>query len=208
MGQEVSTERLRRLTDEGFTVAESRLALEATNGNVDAALEILRARRHAAEQAQGGALAYRINQFLRTQRPWDEFFDRFLWPEHLHERVSTNLHFYRGNYAIISIGIVGVSLLLQPALLVCTGLAIAAHVAAAEWATPIPGPDGTPLTVSQRLAIATLTSSLMFSWSGHSARLMRIAFLCCGTTLLHAAFRARTLTARWSFFRETVEKQD
>ena len=111
MGADMSTARLQTLTDMGFSVAESRLALEATNGDVARAADLLARRREAREAASGGAAARRINQLLQEQRPWNEFFDRFMWPEHLSERVQTNLLYYRANYAIISAAITLLSVL-------------------------------------------------------------------------------------------------
>ena len=91
MGEVQSTARLKRLTDLGFTVAESRAALDAAEGDVDRAEALLRSK----QQSEGGPIGRRINALLREQRPWDDFFARFLWPEHLSERVQTNLYFYR-----------------------------------------------------------------------------------------------------------------
>ena len=48
----MSTDRLRRLQEMGFSVADSRVALEATNGDVDKAAELLTRRRQAEEAAQ------------------------------------------------------------------------------------------------------------------------------------------------------------
>ena len=90
MGATSSTARLDRLTALGFSVAEARLALEHTNGDVDRAILCLLAKRRRDASA-GQGLANRVNAILRTQRPWPEFFERFLWPEHLQERLSTNL---------------------------------------------------------------------------------------------------------------------
>lgn len=109
MGAEGSTTRLQALVEMGFSVVEARLALEATSGNVERAAELLKAHRRERERAQGGPLVARINAFLRNQQPWSEFFDKFLWPEHLHERIETNLLYYRANYAIICGAIVGIS---------------------------------------------------------------------------------------------------
>ena len=57
--------------DLGFSVAEARQALEATNGDVDKAAAILQAARREREMQNGGPLAYYINEVLRTQRPWN-----------------------------------------------------------------------------------------------------------------------------------------
>ena len=93
MGATSSTARLDRITALGFSVAEARLALEHTNGDVDRAILLLLAKRRQEAAAEQG-LANRVNAILRRQRPWPEFFERFLWPEHLHERLSTNLVYY------------------------------------------------------------------------------------------------------------------
>ena len=93
MGATSSTARLDRITALGFSVAEARLALEHTNGDVDRAILCLLAKRRQEAAAEQG-LANRVNAILRRQRPWPEFFERFLWPEHLHERLSTNLVYY------------------------------------------------------------------------------------------------------------------
>ena len=95
MGAGMSSAHLKVLTDMGFGETESRMALEAAAGDVNAAAEYLARRRAARQQAEGGAIAFRINELLREQRPWPEFFERFLWPEHLSERVQTNLLYYR-----------------------------------------------------------------------------------------------------------------
>ena len=209
MGADVSTARMQTLTDMGFTVAESRLALEATNGDVARAADLLARRREARERASGGAVVRRINELLQEQRPWNEFFDRFMWPEHLSERVQTNLLYYRANYAIISAAITLLSVLQQPSLLIVTGICSAVFYGAVEWGDhrPIPGLDQA-LSLEQRVATAMLASAAVVNYSGSSGKVARVALLCGGLTLGHAAFRARTLAARWSFFKDQVEKQD
>lgn len=209
MGADVSTSRLRPLLDEGFTVAEARLALEATSGNIQRAKELLIARRQAQERAQGGALAARANAFLRTQQPWDEFFGRFLWPEHLQERLSTNLLYYRANYAIVCSAIVGVGALQRPPFLLLLGISVGLLYVAAEWDGKLPAEwRNTPLRIEQRLTVAGVASYLLVQWMGEGAFFSRLAVICGGVVLGHAAFRARTLQARWAHFRENVEKQD
>ena len=124
MGADISTANVSQLTDMGFSVEDSRAALQATMGDVARAAELLSARQAQMEREAGGPLAFRINNLLREQRvsdrtikrrafalrpgvlrsrarllasqPWNEFFERFLWPEHLAERVQTNLLYYRG----------------------------------------------------------------------------------------------------------------
>ena len=207
MGADLSTARVKTLTDMGFSVAESRLALEATSGDVQRATEILLARRQAQERAHGGALAARINHFLKDQRPWDEFFGTFLWPDHPQQRIQTNLVYYKANYAIVSAAVAGIGLLMQPRLLGMGALAAAIHFGAAQWDGPVPGYDR-PLEFEQRLMAATLLSSVLVHWSGGAWQLTRIALVCGGCVLGHATFRSRTLAARWNFFRESVEKHE
>jgi len=104
MGATSSTARLDRITALGFSVAEARLALEHTNGDVDRAILLLRAKRRQEAAAEQG-LANRVNAILRRQRPWPEFFERFLWPEHLHERLSTNLVYYEAPVFGLGLGL-------------------------------------------------------------------------------------------------------
>lgn len=209
MGADLSSQRLQQLTAMGFSVEESRLALQATNGNVERAAELLLQRRRARERSQGGALAARINDFLRDQQPWNEFFGRFLWPEHLQERVSTNLLYYRANYAILTAGICGVGVLLRPALLGLVGATLGIMYVAAEWDGRLPQDWATaPLRIEQRLTAAGAVSSLLVHWTGQRNEVLRLMVLCGGVVLGHATFRARSLSARWAFFREQVEKQD
>ena len=76
---------------------------------------------------------------LREQRPWDEFFARFLWPEHLRDRIQTNLYYYRGNYAIINAGVI--ASLCCCALLFVSGLVSCIFATAITWGdqTVVPG---------------------------------------------------------------------
>lgn len=208
MGAELSTARLKTLTDMGFTVAESRLALEATNGDVQRAAELLIARRNAREADQGGIVARRVNEMLREQRPWNEFFDRFLWPEHLQERIQTNLLYYRANYCIIGGGVALVGVLLQPALIVVAGLIGGIFFGAIEFGDTrlVPGINQR-LTFEQRVCAAGMAASAVINYSGALQKFARIAVVGGGLVLTHAAFRARSLAARWSFFKDSVEKE-
>jgi len=104
MGAASSTARLDRITALGFSVAEARLALEHTNGDVERAILCLLAKRRQEAAAEQG-LANRVNAILRRQRPWPEFFERFLWPEHLHERLSTNLVYYEAPVLGLGLGL-------------------------------------------------------------------------------------------------------
>ena len=95
MGNAAASPRLQRLIDLGFDEAECRYALAAADGDVDRAAALLLERRHKH------GIARIVNDVLRDQRPWDEFFARFMWPEHWHERVHTNLLYYRANYVVL-----------------------------------------------------------------------------------------------------------
>ena len=209
MGAEMSTARMKQLTDMGFTVAESRIALEAAGGDVTRAAELLVARRNQQQAAAGGVFAARINQILSEQRPWNEFFERFLWPEHLAERVQTNLLYYRANYILICGGGTLVGVLLQPSLLVIACIVGGIFYGAIEWGDrrPVPGLNQ-PLALDQRLSAAALASAGVVHSSGCFGQACRIAVVCGGIVLGHAAFRARSLAARWSFFKDSVERTD
>ena len=78
MGNTPTTERLQHLTNLGFTVAESRAALRHTDGDVEKAAAILqRLRRQKAARANSAAgLVDRVNDLLREQKPWSEFFEK------------------------------------------------------------------------------------------------------------------------------------
>lgn len=246
MGAELSTQRVRALTEMGFGVTESRLALEATNGNVSQAAALLTARRREREQAEGGVLARRINALLREQRPWGEFFGRFLWPEHLPERVQTNLFYFRANClprhsylmctkhafpgphmrfaslmrlfvreavrarspsdALICAGLTLLAVLIRPALLLIAGLSASLLAGAIAWSDTQPVPIlNQPLGIEQRVAATALANAVLINVSGHTADVARILFVCAGVVLAHAAFRARSLASRWSFFKESID---
>ena len=232
MGADLSTGRaLTQLTAMGFSVAESQMALEATGGDVQAAAELLVQRREARERDAGGVVAVRINELLRDQRPWPEFFGRFLWPEHLAERVQTNLVYYRAkyarprhtvqllftkpavcvlrSYAILSAGVCLVCVLMQPMVLIIACLVGAAFYGAVEWGDtrPIPVLEQ-PLVFEQRVTAAALASAAIIHMSGTFGHVARVTLLCGGLTLAHATFRARTLAARWAHFKERAEKSE
>lgn len=203
MGATTSTERLNHLTSLGFSVPEARLALDATGGNLEQAEALLRAKR---ERETASSFGQKINLILKQQRPWTEFFERFLWPEHLEERIATNLLYYQANYLVLCCGITAVSVLLDPALLLLTLATGGVVGGAASWdgdarAFGVP----TPLTLQQRLGFAGIVASLMVNSSGHASKVFRIALLCGGATLAHASFRARNLKARWTFFKEELK---
>ena len=146
MGAELSTARVSRLTALGFDVASVRAALEACDGDVDRAEQLLRqerARRETAARGGGDGGAEEIgrafNSVLREQRPWSEFGERFLWPEHPRERMLTNLVYYRANYLILCVAATLVAMLLVPQLLFTAGLvAMTFGGAVALGNTPVP----------------------------------------------------------------------
>ena len=211
MGATASTSRLDRVTALGFSVAEARLALEHTNGDVDRAILCLLAKRRQ-EASAGQGLANRVNAILRRQRSWPEFFDRFLWPEHLEERISTNLLYYEANYIILCSGVAVVSILLNPSLLFVMTLVVALVGGAAAWdgdvnaVAPQLGLPA-PLALQQRLAAAGLGSSLIVNSTGHATSICRVALLCTGVVVAHAAFRARSLKSRFAFFQEELKQE-
>lgn len=208
MGNVAATERLQRLLDLGFSVEESRLALEATSGDVDAAIAILMARRKQANQHK--TFAERINYVLKQQRPWGEFFERFLWPEHFDERVRTNLFYYRANYLVLSLGLMVVAVLSQPALLLLAILNAALLAAALCMRDDEPLPfTSIVLDRNQRVGAVGLSALASVNSSGHASTVCRVLILCAGLILAHATFRARSISARWSFFKaEAAEKLD
>ena len=95
MGNAAASPRLQRLIDLGFDEAECRYALAAVDGDVDRAAAIL------LERRRKHGIARIVNDMLRDQRPWDEFFARFMWPGHWYERVHTNVLYYRANYVVL-----------------------------------------------------------------------------------------------------------
>ena len=211
MGATSSTARLDRLTALGFSVAEARLALEHTNGDVDRAILCLLAKRRRDASAEQG-LANRVNAILRTQRPWPEFFERFLWPEHLQERLSTNLVYYEANYVILCSGVALVAILLNPSLLFVMTLVAALVGSAAAWDGDVNAlaPQlgvAAPLALQQRLAVAGLGSSLIVNSTGHATPICRVALLCTGVVVAHASFRARSLKSRFAFFQEELKEE-
>ena len=142
---------------------------------------------------------------LREQRPWNEFAERFMAPEHLGERVQTNLLYYRGNYLVMCGGVCAVGILVQPTLLVVAGLVGAAFYGAAEWGdAPVSGLEQR-FDFQQRMCAAGLASAALVNYSGVLDKVARIGLVCAALVLGHAAFRARSIAARWSFFKETVE---
>ena len=58
------------------------------------------------------------------------------------------------------------------------------------------------------LGAAAMASAVVVHMSGSVSRIARVALLCAGLCLGHAAFRARTVAARWSFFKDQAEKVD
>jgi len=211
----------------GYSEAEAHVAWRAAGGDHMRALRVLEERRR--EREHGGALVRQINELLSEQRPWNEFFARFLWPEHLYARTQTNLlyafqpkrpaqtlvgslshaltlihancRYYRANYVIIVAGVWLVGALAMPTLLVCTALCGMALATASNWgdAQPIPLLDQ-PLSFEQRLTAATLASAAIISWVNCLSQACRVLLLAFGLVLGHATFRARSLSARWAEF--------
>ena len=198
MGNSVSTPRLDRLTAHGFSVTECRMALAAADGNVERAEQMLLERRRQA--ASGGAIASRVNAYMQDQRPWSEFFERFLWPEHWQERVQTNLVYYRANYVLVCLVIVLTSVIISPSLLLVAIIAFGGVAGAIAWGDePVPGLNQ-PLSLEQRLAGASLVAAVCVNMSGHAQTMARLALACTVVVLAHASFRARSLSSRWKFF--------
>ena len=134
---------------------------------------------------------------------------RFLWPEHLQDRVATNLLYYRANYAIVTGAIVGLAALTQTRLQLLVGGSLALFYAAAEWDGRVPADwNMPPLRIEQRLSAALLATTLLVHWLDAAALVTRLSIVCGGLVLGHASFRARSLSSRWAFFKETVDKQD
>jgi len=202
MGADLSTERLARLTALGFDVASCRAALDACDGDVDRAAHMLRERARAA-RGGGGAeeLGVRINAMLREQRPWQEFYERFLWPEHPRERVLTNLVYYRANYLILVSGATLVAVLLMPHLLFTAAL-VAMTFGGAVMLGNTDIPQIGSLELEQRLAAACIPAAWLLNSSGCAGSLARLASVCAGLVLAHATFRARSLSSRWKYLHE------
>lgn len=198
MGNTASTPRLDRLTAHGFSVTECRMALAAADGNVERAEQMLLERRR---QAASGAIAARVNAYMQDQRPWSEFFERFLWPEHWQERVQTNLIYYRANYALVCLAIVLTSVIISPSLLFVAVLTFGGVAGAIAWGDddPVPGLNQ-PLALEQRLAGAAVVAAVLINLSGHAQTMARLALACSVVVLAHASFRARSLSSRWKFF--------
>merc|ERR1711920_272528 len=201
MGNIPPTARLQQLIDQGFTVAEARVALAETNGDISRAAALLEQRRALLEKR---GFADRVNRLLREQRPWAEFFDRFLWPEHLNQRVNTNLMYYRGNYILLCAGLVLLHMLMRPEMLLVGTMAAGLPVLALSWGEATVPLLGQPFDSTQRLVAASLASALLLHWSGYVWELLGLAGTCSGLVLAHATFRARSISSRWKFFNEQI----
>mmetsp|Transcript_27170 Transcript_27170/g.82411 ORF Transcript_27170/g.82411 Transcript_27170/m.82411 type:complete len:209 (-) Transcript_27170:122-748(-) len=208
MGANLSTERLARLTALGFDVASCRAALDACDGDVDRAERLLREQARGARVGQGVELfGMHINSILREQRPWSEFFERFLWPEHPRERLLTNLVYYRGNYLVLVFAIILIAVLLLPKLFFTAALMCMTFTCAILLGdTPIPHVG--PLELQQRLAVACIPAAWLLQTSGCVGLLAQLASVCFGLVLSHATFRARSLSSRWRFLHEQFKASE
>ena len=112
------------------------------------------------------------------------------------------------SYAIICGGVSIASALLQPSILIIAAIVGGVFYGAVEWGDrrPIPILDQT-LTYEQRVGAAAMASSVIVHSSGTSFRVTRIALFCAGLVLCHAAFRARSISSRWNFFKDQVENK-
>lgn len=202
MGADLSTERMARLTALGFDVASCRAALDACDGDVARAERMLREQARAAQAGAGTEqLGIRINLILREQRPWSEFFDRFLWPEHPRERLLTNLVYYRANYLVLCSGVTLLAVLLLPELLF-TAAMVAMTFSGAVMLGDSPVPGLGPLQLEQRLAVACIPAAWLLNTSGCVGTVAQLASVCSGLVLSHATFRARSLSSRWRYLHE------
>jgi hypothetical protein len=202
MGAEISTERLARLTALGFDVASCRAALDACDGDVARAERLLRAQARAARAGAGTEqLGIQINMILREQRPWSEFFDRFLWPEHPRERLLTNLVYYRANYLVLCFFATLVAVLLLPQLFF-TAAMVAMTFGGAVMLGDSPVPGLGPLQLEQRLAVACIPAAWLLNTSGCAGIVAQLGSVCSGLVLAHATFRARSLSSRWRYLHE------
>ena len=96
--------------------------------------------------------------------------------------------------------------LLGRALLAVAGLSAALVGGSVAWGDVQPVPLlNQPLTLNQRVSISALASSALVNWSGRGADVTRITVTCAAFVLAHAAFRARSLASRWSWFKESVD---
>lgn len=201
MGAEFSTERLNRLTALGFDAASCRTALDACDGDVGRAEALLREQARSRRDANSEQFGVRINTILREQRPWSEFSERFLWPEHPRERLLTNLVYYRANYVVLCAAATLVFFLLTPQLLL-TAAMVAMTFGSAVTLGDAPLPGLGQLNLEQRLALATVPAAWLLNTSGSAGALLRLASVCAGLVLAHATFRARSLSSRWKYLHE------
>ena len=88
------------------------------------------------------------------------------------------------------------------------GLVAATFYGAIEWGDDVVPVLNQRLALEQRATAAALMSCVLVNYSGSAPKVFRIVILCAGLVLSHAAFRARSLQARWAFFKNEVEKTD
>ena len=198
---------LQLLLDAGFDPSAAAAALDACDGDAQRALQHLRRRNRQstsaathANVADAHSLVDTLNTILREQRPWAEFAERFLLPDHPRERLLTNLLYYRGNYCVITCFCVAVGLLLQPTLLLAS-LGSAGLVFAAMTY------EESSFTLEQRLSAAGLSAAVLLHRSGAVMGVARIAIVCFGICGTHAMFRARSLSSRWRHLYEQMKQE-
>lgn len=94
-------------------------------------------------------------------------------------------------------------------MLIIAGIIGAMIVGAVEWGDERPLPVlEQPLRLEQRLTAALLASAAVVHMSGTAPQVCRIGLVCGGLTLGHAAFRARSVAARWAKFKDDATKLD
>mmetsp|Transcript_1110 Transcript_1110/g.3313 ORF Transcript_1110/g.3313 Transcript_1110/m.3313 type:complete len:219 (-) Transcript_1110:178-834(-) len=194
-----SDPRVQQLLELGFWLPDCEQALEAAEGDLEKAAAILL----SAEVELQHKVVRRINGYLCQVRPWSEFFDHFLWPEHLQERVDTNVAHYHANYAVICVFLAVIWTAAVPGLLLRLLLsALLAVLALADQEGAIPSLGQIPgemVVVAAGGVALLLLMPYVFS-------VARLTLLCGAVVLGHASFRARSLPSRWSRFSKTVQK--
>lgn len=132
-------------------------------------------------------------------RPWDIFFSSFQVPQweskHLQQRMSTNSIYFRSNYAVVCLVLLGLRIVFSPMLLIelllvgalCFyGIFVVKHpVAVGEFV----------IDSRERLIICVVTSFLFMTLTGAMASLLWSFILCfvlCGS---HMVFHIRNYSS-------------